>query len=157
MIQSQKSRDSKGQKKGSKKELRDPETREEALAGLGDGRWAVRLRCAAWLLRVGDDSLPEALVPLTRDPKRQVRQLATYAVGRRREGAGFPDAVPLLLERVLQDDSPKVRRIALLLLAYEHAHPDLCGFFQDRLDREQDPKLHKLAGIGLWRSREGGR
>ncbi len=26
----------------------DPETREEALAGLCDGRWAVRLQCAVW-------------------------------------------------------------------------------------------------------------
>ena len=130
----------------------DPETREEALAGLCDGRWAVRLRCAVWLHRAADGEGLQALVPLTRDPKRQVRQFAIYAIGRRREGEGFPDAVPLLMERVYEDTSPKVRRMALGVLAYDHAHPDLCGFFQKLLDMENDPKLHKLAGIGLWRS-----
>lgn len=135
----------------------DPQTREEALAGLRDGRWAVRLQCAIWLHRADDPEGLRAMVPLTRDPKRQVRQLATYAVGRRREKEPFPDAVALLMERALEDTSPKVRRMALQVLAYDYAHPDLCGFFQDLLDTESDPKLHKLAGIGLWLSREAAR
>lgn len=135
----------------------DPANRDEALAGLRDGRGAVRLRSAWWLHRNGDRAALPALVPLTRDPKRQVRQFATFAVGRPRDHAPFPDALPLLMERVLQDPSPKVRRLAVSVLAYGYAHPDLCGFFQELLDTERDPKLHKLAGIGLWRSRGAGR
>jgi hypothetical protein len=134
-----------------------PRTREEALAGLRDGRWQQRLRCLSWLHRADDYAVLEAVAPLTRDPKRQVRQLATWLIGRRRDGAGFPDAVALLIERVQQDESPKVRRMALQVLAFDHAHPDLCGFFQALLDREVDPKLHRLAGIGLWLSREASR
>lgn len=141
----------------SERREQQPRNREEAVAGLGDGRWAVRLRCAAWILRQDDDALVGAIVPLTRDPKRQVRQLATYAVGRRRDGAGHPDAVALLIERALEDPSPKVRRLAVQVLAYDHAHPDLCGFFQKLLDSEDEPKLHKLAGIGLWRSQRAER
>ncbi|MAE93135.1 MAG: hypothetical protein CL910_00600 [Deltaproteobacteria bacterium] len=136
---------------------KDPQSREEALAGLGDGRWAVRQRCVLWLHRAGDPEGVQALVPLTRDPKREVRQIATHAVGRRRAGEGFPDAVPLLMERALEDTSIRVRRFAVQSLAYEHAHPDLCGFFQQLLDSETDPKLHRMAGIGLWLSREAQR
>jgi HEAT repeat protein len=106
--------------------------------------------------RANDRAALASMVPLTRDPKRQVRQFATFAVGRQREDAPFPDAIPILMERALEDSSPKVRRMALQILAYEYAHPDLCGFFQSLLDTEQDPKLHKLAGIGLWLSQGAG-
>lgn len=131
----------------------DPKNREEAIAGLRDGRWAVRLRSAWWLDHADDRAALPSLVALTRDPKRQVRQFATFAVGRQRDDPPFPDAIPILMERALEDTSPRVRRVAVQILAYSYAHPDLCGFFQALLDTEQDPKLHKLAGIGLWLSR----
>jgi hypothetical protein len=35
------------------------------------------------------------------------------------------------------------------MLASQHAHADLEGFFQELLDTETDSKLHKHAGIGL--------
>ncbi len=130
----------------------EPETRGEALEGLGDGRWAVRLACARWRYAQGDADARRALAPLTRDPKREVRQFATFAVGWPGEGQAVPDAVALLMERALDDPSPRVRRTAIQVLAYGHAHPDLRGFFQGLLDAETDPKLHRLAGIGLWLS-----
>ena len=40
------------------------------------------------------------------------------------------------------------------MLAYQHAHPDLIGFFQELLDTETDAKLHRHAGFGLLRCRE---
>ncbi len=130
--------------------------RDAALAGLCDGRWAVRLECLRGLDRSDDATLLEQFVPLTRDPRRAVRQYATYAVGRARPEP-FEQAVPLLIERALEDPSPKVRRLALQLLAYVHTHPDLCGFFESLLDTERDPKLHRCAGIGWWLCREAGR
>lgn len=126
---------------------RAPDTLEAALAGLRDGRWQVRLASLHWLLRTGEGDWLDAAVPLTRDPRRRVRQLAVWAIGRT---GGHPDAVLLLLERVHHDESPRVRRMALQMLAFVHAHPDLCGVFQQLLDTERDPKLHRLAGIGLW-------
>ena len=59
------------------------------------------------------------------------------------------DVVPLLIERIRLDESIRVRRHAVAMLASQHAHPDLEGFFQELLDTETDAKLHKHAGIGL--------
>ncbi len=128
-------------------------SREEAMAGLGQGRWGVRLGSVLWLHKAGDLEALSAVVPLTRDPKRKVRQLATFVVGTRREAAELEEAVPLLMERILQDTSIKVRRLATQVLAYERAHPDLSEFLQELLDTETDEKLHRAAGIGFWLSR----
>lgn len=116
-------------------------------AGLGDGRWEVRRLCALWLMRFPEpDDLPR-LVPLLRDPRSKVRHAAVVAVGCAR-AADPGDVVPFLVERALQDDSVRVRRQAVSMLAWRHAHPDLEGFFAGLLESERDPKLHRWAGIG---------
>lgn len=145
--------------------LADPEKRDAALAelsalgasareavraGLGDGRWEVRRWCVVWFWRNAEpDDLP-LLVPLLRDPRSKVRHIAVVTLGHAYASA---DAVPLLLERALEDESLRVRRQAVLLLAWEHAHPDLEGFFAGLLATERDATLHKYAGIGLLRCR----
>ena len=55
----------------------------------------------------------------------------------------------VLIERIRLDESIRVRRHTVAMLASQHAHPDLEGFFQELLDTETDAKLHKHAGIGL--------
>ena len=145
--------------------LADPERREAAFAelvalgsgartavraGLGDGRWEVRRWCVVWFWRHAEPEDLPLLLPLLRDPRSKVRHIAVVTVGHAR---GAPDAVPLLLERALEDESLRVRRQAVLLLAWEHAHPDLEGFFAGLLATERDATLHKYAGIGLLRSR----
>lgn len=127
-----------------------PCARDAVRAGLGDGRWEVRRRCLLWFWRNGAlDDLPW-IIPLLRDPRGKVRHTAVLTVSHAR-GAG--DAVPLLIERALQDESLRVRRQAVLQLAWEHAHPDLEGFFAGLLATERDATLHKYAGIGLLRCR----
>jgi len=70
--------------------------REAVYAGVGDGRWPVRLGCAVWLDRCGDEAALRALTPLIRDPKSRVRVFAVYALGHRRGAGENADAVPLL-------------------------------------------------------------
>ena len=92
---------------------------------------------------------------MMRDPKSAVRQMAVVALG---TGDGRPDsAVPLLIERALDDSSIRVRRQAVLVLAFSHTNVQLEGFFQQLLETETDPKLHKNAGIGVFLCREHGR
>jgi hypothetical protein len=60
----------------------------------------------------------------------------------------------LLVERVLQDESLRVRRQAVTMLAWELAHPDLEGFFAQLLESERDPKLLRFARAGVRLCRE---
>ncbi len=124
--------------------------------GLGNANWQVRRWCAIWLDRHADPESLEALVPLLRDPKSQVRLFAVHSIScdRCREGENPIDVVPLLIERIAQDESIRVRRHAVAMLAFQHAHADLESFFQQLLDTETDAKLHKHAGFGLIRCRE---
>ncbi|MEM7412766.1 MAG: HEAT repeat domain-containing protein [Myxococcota bacterium] len=128
-----------------------PAARDAVRAGLRHGHWQVRRWCAIWFDHHADpDSLP-ALIPLLRDPKSAVRLFAVHSIScdRCKEGEPTLDVVPLLIERVQQDESIRVRRMAVCMLAHQHAHPDLEGFFQQLLDTETDAKLHKHAGFGL--------
>lgn len=135
--------------------------RDAVVEGLGDGRWQVRRLCAAWIARRGDPRDVAVLAPLLRDQRSRVRMVAVTAIGRDR-GQGREEldrAVPLLVERIREDPSIRVRRCATALLAFDHRHPHLEGLFRQLLDTERDPKLHRLAGIGwtLCRSGAGGR
>ena len=126
-----------------------PDAREAVREGLGDGRWEVRRWCLYWLMRfpIPDDAARVA--PLLHDPRARVRHAAMVVLGR----AGGADVVPHLLERALEDESLRVRRQAVLLLAWEFAHPDLEGFFAELAERESDATLRKYARAGIRRSR----
>jgi hypothetical protein len=64
------------------------------------------------------------------------------------------DVVPLLLERIADDDSIRVRRMAVAMLAH-HVAPDArcVPMFQNVLAGESDRKLllHARAGIDRYR------
>lgn len=126
----------------------DPDVSEAVCEGLCDGRWVVRRWCAWWIGTHGDREALELVLPLIRDPHGKVRAAAASVIGRPR-GAVLSDALPLLIERIREDESLRVRRRCVMLLAYGHAHPQLAPFFQELLDTETDPKLHRFAGIGL--------
>jgi HEAT repeat protein len=118
--------------------------------GLGDGRFEVRRWCALWLWRWPDSDNLRALTPLARDPRSPVRQTALVALSHTCPG---PEVVPLLLERALGDESLRVRRQAVLQLAWEHTHPDLESFFADLCASESDEKLRLYAASGLAKCR----
>ncbi|MEN8182693.1 MAG: HEAT repeat domain-containing protein [Myxococcota bacterium] len=126
------------------------------MEGLRHGNWQVRRWCAIWLDHYADAESLHALLPLLRDPKSKVRLFAVHSVAcdRCKAGENPIDVVPLLMERIRNDESIRVRRHAVMMLAFQHAHADLEGFFQELLDTETDPKLHKHAGFGLILSRQ---
>jgi hypothetical protein len=130
-----------------------PSARAAVRAGLGDGRWEVRRWCAVWFIRFAEASDFEALAPLVRDPKSRVRHAALVAVTHAPGLAERSDVVPLLLERACDDASVRVRRQAVLLLAWDRAHPDLEAFFAGLLETESDAKLCFYARLGIARSR----
>jgi HEAT repeat protein len=125
--------------------------RDAVREGLRHANWEVRRWCAIWLDHHADPETLGALVPLLRDPKSKVRLFAVHSIAceRCKSGENPIDVVPLLIERIRLDESIRVRRHAVAMLASQHAHPDLEGFFQELLDTETDAKLHKHAGIGL--------
>jgi len=128
-----------------------PTARDAVREGLGHGHWEVRRWCAIWMDRHADPESLRDLVPLLRDPKSKVRLFAVHTLGceRCKTGENPVDVVPLLVELIRNDESIRVRRHAVSMLAWHHAHPHLEGFFQELLDTETDPKLHKHAGFGL--------
>jgi HEAT repeat protein len=134
--------------------------RDAIREGLCHGHWEVRRWCAIWLDRHSDPESLRALVPLLRDPKSKVRLFAVHAIAceQCKSGENPVDVVPLLIEVIRNDESIRVRRHAVSMLASQYAHPDLEGFFQDLLDSETDRKLHKHAGLGLiWCRQKAGK
>jgi HEAT repeat protein len=128
--------------------------RENVYAGLGDGRWEVR-RASLWsLLREPRADDFERIVPLLRDPRAGVRAAATAALAlahvERRD-----EVVPLIVERALADESLRVRRQAVSLLAWRLAHPHLEGFFASLAESDSDAKIASYARAGLRHCREG--
>jgi hypothetical protein len=130
-----------------------PRARDAVRGGLGDGRWEVRRWCVYWLIRFAEPSDFEALAPLVRDPKGRVRHAALMAVAHAPAFAERGDVVPLLLERACGDESLRVRRQAVLLLAWNRAHPDLEAFFAGLLETESDAKICQYARLGIAWSR----
>ena len=132
--------------------MTDLETEIDPRAGLRDGRWRVRHRSCWWLWRFGEPSDFERIAPLVRDPKSQVRAVALGALAHGPAFASHPDVVPLLLERACHDESLRVRRQAVGMLAWARAHPDLVEFFRGLLETETDPKLRHYARLGIARA-----
>ena len=129
-----------------------PSARDAVRGGLGDGRWEVRRWCVYWFVRFAEPGDLEALVPLVRDPRSRVRHGALVAIAHAKGAAERSDVIPLLLERACDDESLRVRRAAVLLLAWDLPHPDLAGFFRGLLETESDAKLCHYARIGIARS-----
>ena len=129
-----------------------PAARAAVRAGLGDGRFEVRRCCAHWMWRHPDPADVAFLAPLLRDPKSRVRHAAMVALAH--GNADAREVVPLLVERAHQDESLRVRRQAVALLAWQLAHPDLEGFFAALVESERDPKLRNFASSGIRLCRE---
>ena len=135
----------------------------EALPAVRDGllaaNWRVRKWCALFIDNFADAETLHALVPLLRDPKAAVRVWAVHSLSCEscKDGPNPIDAVPLLLERIEMDESIKVRRQAVGMLAH-HRSPDarVLTVFKQILREEDDRKLRLHAEQGIKRYAELG-
>jgi hypothetical protein len=127
--------------------------------GLGHANWQVRKWCALFIDNFADAETLHALVPLLRDPKAAVRTWAVHSLSCEscKDGPNPIDAVPLLIERIEMDDSIKVRRQAVAMLAH-HRSPDarVLPVFKRILAEDDDRKLRLHAEQGVKRYAEAG-
>ena len=128
--------------------------------GLRHGDWRVRRACAVFLDHHADpESLPD-LIPLLHDPKSLVRMWAVHSLGcdRCKQDDCPPiDVLPHLIERFEQDESIRVRRAVVMVLAWVRP-PEAASarLFQAVLERETDYKIRLHARAGLEHCREAG-
>lgn len=128
-------------------------------SGFEHSDWNVRRWCAVVADNFADTETLQALVPLLNDQKSQVRVFAVHALSceQCKDGPNPIDATPMLLERIAKDESIKVRRQAVAMLAH-HRTPDprVVPIFRKVLAEEDDRKLRLHAEQGLQRYEEAG-
>ena len=122
--------------------------------GFHDANWQIRRWCAIFADSSADGETLQALRPLLHDAKAEVRLWAVHSLSCEncKDGPNPVDAVPLLLERIEQDSSIKVRRQAVAMLAH-HRSPDarVIPAFNKIAADESDKKLRLHAQQGLRR------
>lgn len=127
--------------------------------GLKNANWNVRRWCAVFIDNFADAESLQALIPLLRDPKAEVRLWAAHSLSCEtcKDGPNPIDPIPLLLERIESDESIRVRRQAVAMLAH-HRAPDarVLPAFRRILAEEDDRKLRLHAEKGIKRYARAG-
>jgi HEAT repeat protein len=127
--------------------------------GLRNANGNVRRWCAIFIDNFADAESIHALVPLLKDPKADVRVWAVHSLSCEtcKDGPNPIDAIPLLLDRIELDESIRVRRQAVAMLAH-HRAPDarVLPVFRKILTEEDDRKLRLHAEQGVRRYAEAG-
>jgi HEAT repeat protein len=131
---------------------------DEAIPALREGLrsddWQVRRWSAICLDRIADTEVLRDLVPLLRDPKAGVRLWAVHSLAcdHCKDDVECPvDVVPLLIERIEQDPSLRVRKMAVIMLGSEFVDRRAIPALERILREEQDRKLRLHAARGLER------
>ncbi len=123
--------------------------------GLLHADWRVRRGCLFFLDHNGDTPSLERVIPLLRDPKADVRRWAVHTLGcdRCKPGENTLAVDELLIERALHDESIRVRRHAVCVLAWLRPPSEaIRRLFERILERESDSKLRGHASAGLRRA-----
>ncbi|MCW8132426.1 MAG: HEAT repeat domain-containing protein [Planctomycetota bacterium] len=132
-----------------------PGALDAVVEGLSHADERVRKHCAALLDHHADARCAEPLVKALRDPDAGVRRLAVHSVGCQRcKRDALPlDVVGLLIERMRDDASLRVRQVAAHMLgnqALEHpADPRAVAALKEMLATEQNAKLRSNAAWAL--------
>jgi HEAT repeat protein len=118
--------------------------------------WQVRRWAAMCLDQVADAESLRALVPLLTDPHPRVRLWAVHSLACEhcKDGVRCPvDAVPLLLERIRDDENLRVRRMATIMVGTEFSDPRAIPVLEQIAESAEDRKLRAHALQGLERLR----
>jgi HEAT repeat protein len=121
--------------------------------GLSHPDWRVRRSCASFMDHHWDEPSLRRLVLTLTDPKLKVRKAAVHSLGcdRCKGGENPIDAVPLLVQRLADDKSIKVRRTAAWTLAIQKPEKRIARILRKALRDETDPKLCLAAKWGIMR------
>ncbi len=126
-----------------------------ALAAVREGLrhpdWHVRHWCAIYLDRNGDAESIGDLLPLLHDPVAKVRLWAVHTISCQHcKDFECPyDLVELLSERIENDESLRVRKMAVTMLAEMDPDPRIAPILRDVLERETDRRILLHANRGL--------
>jgi HEAT repeat protein len=124
------------------------------IEGLSHPEARVRRGCAELMDHQGTDACAERLIDLARrDPEASVRRAAIHSLGCQRCKAAplVADVVAPLVERALADESPRVRRQAVLGLCRQSPDPRAAAALKTILNRETDRRVRSLAHQALKR------
>jgi len=128
-------------------------------AGLRSGDWRIRRDCLRFLDHQADPESGRLVLECLDDEHSEVRKWAAHALGCDRckaEGRGNFDAVPHLLRVVREDPSLRVRRSAVVALAWNQPRDQrAASCLQELLESEADPKIRRHAEDGLARHQSG--
>lgn len=121
--------------------------------GLSHPNPRVRQFCAAFIDDHWDESALQRLILSLHDPKLKVRKAAVHSLGcdRCKGGENPIDVLPYLEERIREDKSIKVRRMAVQTLAVQSPSRRIARVLRRALRDETDPKIRRFAQWGLAR------
>ncbi len=119
--------------------------------GLKHPDWHIRHWCAIYLDRGADPETLRDLVPLLTDPEPKVRVWAIHSISCEhcKDDECPVDVVPLLIERAERDSVPRVRKMAIAMLASLPDDPRIAPVLQRALVVESDAKIRLHARLGL--------
>lgn len=135
---------------------------QDALAEIRDGlshdAWEVRKWSAMYLDHHADDDALEDLIPLVQDPNHEVRLWAVHSVSCDgcKPGCNPIDVVPLLLERIENDPSIRVRRMATAMLRERAPDARAVPVLKAVLVNEKNRKLRLHAQLAIQHYQESG-
>lgn len=126
-------------------------------AGLRSDDWRIRRDCLRVLDHWADPESGRLVLQCLDDEHPEVRKWAAHALGCDRckgQGRGAFDAVPHLLRVVREDTSLRVRRSAVVALAWNQPRDErVAACLEELLEVERDPKIRMHAQGGLARQR----
>jgi HEAT repeat protein len=128
-----------------------PAAVDAAREGLSHPHWEVRRWCAAYLDHNADARALQRLTLTLEDPKAKVRRWAVHSIACEpcKIGENPVDVDPLLIKRLTQDKSIKVRRMAAAMLAMRMPEKRVGRALRRVLRDETDRKLRNFARWGL--------
>jgi len=121
--------------------------------GLSHSNPRVRQWCAMFIDSHWDESALQRLILSLHDPKLKVRKAAVHSLGcdRCKSGQNPIDVLPHLEERIREDKSIKVRRMAVQTIAAQSQNRRVARILRRVLRDENDPKIRRFAQWGLKR------
>ena len=109
-------------------------------------------------MRNGDAASLESLLPLLHDPVAKVRLWAVHSISCQhcKDHDNPLDVVPLLIERIENDESLQVRKMAVAMLADSPPDARVVPIFKAVLQKERDRKMLLHTKRGLRKYRDAG-